>query len=144
MKNIIDYAKAEITGFEDLRYKFERDIILKGKTPKTYQCYILHIAHVSLYFRKLPIEVSDEQIADYLFKVKKENNYSESHFKFSVYGLRYLFRLYKQEHRVVNLPSLPKKKSLPVILSSRECKKLFAAPKKFRDKFMIALGFTKK
>ncbi len=142
MKNIINTAVAEIKGFEDLRYKFERDIILNGKTEKTYKCYIVHIAHISLHFKKLPLEISDEQIADYLFRVKKENNYSESHFKFSVYGLRYLFRLYKQEGRVVKLPSLPKKKSLPVILSPGECKRLFAAPKKFKHKFTLALMYS--
>lgn len=142
MKKIIDTAMAEIEGFKSMSHKFERDIILNGKTQKTYKCYIRQIAAISLEFRKLAVDISNEEIADYLFKVKKENDYSESYFKFTVYGLRYLFRLYGLEDKLIKLPPLPKKKTLPVVLSQAECKKLFAVPEKFKDKFMIALMYS--
>ena len=142
MKTILEKAKATITGFENMRYKFEKDIILNGKSQKTYTSYILQIACISLYFKKLPIKLSVEQISDYLFEIVNEKKYSESYFKFTVYGLRYLFRLYELEDKRIKLPALPKKKTLPVILSQSECRKLFAAPKKFRDKFMLALIYS--
>ena len=142
MKKIIDTAIAEIKGFKRMSHKLERDIILNGKTQKTYKCYIRQIAAISLHFKKLAIQVSNEQIAEYLFTVKKENDYSESYFKFTVYGLRYLFRLYGLEDKLIKLPSLPKKKLLPVVLSQAECKKLFASLEKFKDKFMFALIYS--
>ncbi len=142
MKKIIDIANAEIEGFKSMSHKFERDIIINGKTQKTYQCYIRQIAAISLEFNKIAIQISNEEIAEYLFKVKKENDFSESYFKFTVYGLRYLFRLYNLEDKLIKLPPLPKKKTLPVVLSQAECKKLFAAPEKFKNKFMLALMYS--
>ncbi len=142
MKSIIEKAKATITGFEDLCHKFKRDIILNGKTSKTFKSYIRQIACIALYFNKLPMELHDEQIADYLFKIKKENDFSESYFKFSVYGLRYLFRLYGLESKKVMLPAIPHIKTLPVILSQKECKLLFSAPTKFKDRFLLALIYS--
>ncbi|MEA3495682.1 MAG: tyrosine-type recombinase/integrase [Bacteroidota bacterium] len=142
MKTIIESAKKEIKGFKNMSHKFERDLILNGKTQKTYKCYIRQIAAISLEFKKLPTKISNEEIKEYLFKVKTENDYSESYFKFTVYGLRYLFRLYNLEDKLIKLPPLPKKKTLPVVLSQAECIKLFAAPEKFKDKFMLALIYS--
>ena len=142
MKNIIEQAQREISGFNELSYKLERDIILNGKSQKTYLSYIRQIANLALYFDKSPLDVSNEEIADYLFKLKTENNYSETYFKFTVYGMRYIFRLYSIEDKLIKLPSLPHQKSLPVILSQKECKKLFAAPDSFRDKFLLALIYS--
>ncbi len=142
MKTIIDEAKAKVPGFNNLYHNLERDIILNGKAEKTFKSYIRQIADICLYFNKLPTEISDEQIADYLFKIKKENDFSESYFKFSVYGLRYLFRLNNLLDRKINLPAIPRIKTLPIILSQKECRKLFSAPEKFKDRFLLALIYS--
>lgn len=142
MKSIVEKAKAKLTGFSDLCHLLERDIILNGKAQKTYECYIHQIACISLHFNKLPGEISDDQIADYLFKIKKENSYSESYFKFTVFGLRYLFRLFEREDRTIKLPHIPHTKTLPVILSQEECKNLFSASSKFKDRFRLALIYS--
>ncbi len=142
MKNVIETAMTEIEGFMELSSKFEKDIILNGKTQKTFRCYIRPIATIALEFNKLPIELTNDEIADYLFKLKTENAYSESYFKFTVYGLRYLFRLYDLEDKYIKLPSLPHKKQLPVILSHAECKRLIASGENFKEKFMLALLYS--
>jgi hypothetical protein len=46
-----------------------------------------------------------------------------------VYGLRYYFRHIGENKRAINLPSLKKKATLPVILNRSELKELFRAPK---------------
>jgi len=142
MKNIIDRAVCEISGFEEIRHKVERELINNGKSPKTYYAYIRQIASVSLYFGRLPFDVTDEEIAEFLFKVKTENNYSETYFKFTVYGLRYLFRIYDMEERKIQLPSISRYKGLPVVLSNRECKLLFKTLKKFRDRFLLCITYS--
>ena len=142
MKNIIDRAICEISGFEEIRHKVERELINNGKSPKTYYAYIRQIASVSLYFGRLPFDVTDEEIAEFLFKIKTENNYSETYFKFTVYGLRYLFRIYDMQERKIQLPSISHYKALPVILSGRECKLLFKTLKKFRDRFLLCITYS--
>ncbi len=142
MKKILETALSEIIGFKELNYRLERDLILNGKSQKTYKCYIRQIAYLSLHFKKSVLEVSDEQISDYLFELKKKSGLSESYFKTTVYGLRYLFRLYSREDKLIKLPGIPRKKQLPVILSQQEVKKLLLSPDKFKDRFMIALIYS--
>ncbi len=142
MKNIIEQAQKSVKGFESMRYKFERDIIVNGKTQKTYKSYIRQIASISLYFNKLPFSITDEEIADYLFMLKIENDYSESYLKFTVYGLRYLFRLFNLDDRRILLPAMSKKIVLPIILSKTECKRLFLAPDNFKDRFLLTLIYS--
>ena len=77
MKNIISKAQELIPGFKELSYKLERDLILNGKTQKTYKCYLRQIASLSLHFDKSALEVTNEQIADYLFELKKNSGFSE-------------------------------------------------------------------
>ena len=142
MKNLIERTVSEIAGFEKLRYKVERNLINNGKSRRTYKAYIHHIASVSLHFKRLPFDISDEEIADYLFEIKTTKKYSETFFKFTVYGLRFLFKIFRFEDRKINLPSLPKNNSLPVILSKSECKRLFKTPKRFKDRFLLCLIYS--
>jgi len=139
MKNLIEKAISEIVGFEKLCYKEEHNLINNGKSRRTYKAYIHYIASVSMCFRRLPFDISDEKIADYLFAIKIENIYSQTFFKFTVYGLRYLFKIYGFEDRKINLP---KKRSLPVILSKLECKHLFKTPKQFKYRFFLCLIYS--
>ncbi len=142
MKNIIYKAQEMIPDFKELSHKLERDLILNGKSQKTYECYIRQIASLSLHFNKSPLEITNEQIQNYLFELKKTSGFSESYFKSTVYGLRYLFRLYSREDKLIKLPSLPHKKTLPVILSKQECKKIFSSSDKLKDRFMLAVIYS--
>lgn len=59
------------------------------------------IAHVALHFNTLPSQLDTEQI-EYLLMVKKRNTTpSESFFKHTVYGLRFLFRYEGRNARAI-------------------------------------------
>jgi len=86
------------------------------------------------------LALDDEQVLDYLHYLKrKRHTPSDSFFKHTVYGLRYLFRLYdKQESRVI-LPGIERPKALPVVLSQQEMKRLLTAPKLLRHRVILAM-----
>jgi hypothetical protein len=51
------------------------------------------VAAVALYFGKLPTDLDQEQLHDYLFYLqKKSKTPSQSYFKHTVYGLRFLLK----------------------------------------------------
>lgn len=86
------------------------------------------------------LEVDDEQILDYLHCLKRKHKTpSESYFKHSVYGLRYLFRIYGKEESRVILPSIERQKSLSVVLSQQEVKGLLVAPKLLKHRLILSL-----
>ena len=86
------------------------------------------------------LELEDEQILDYLHHLKrKRKTPSDSFFKHTVYGLRYLFRIYDQKQSRVILPSIERQKALPVVLSQQEVKRLLRTPKLLKHRLIIAL-----
>jgi site-specific recombinase XerD len=67
---------------------------------------------------------------------------SRSSFKHMVYGLRYYFRLIGENKRAINLPSLKREATLPVILNRSELKALFRTPKLLKHRIILTLIYS--
>ena len=93
-----------------------------------------------LHFKCSPLELDEEQLLDYLHYLKSlDKPPSESFFKHTIYGLRYLYKVYGlAQHRAV-LPSIERPKKLPVVLSRQEVKLLIKTPKLHKHRLMLAL-----
>lgn len=86
------------------------------------------------------LELEDEQILDYLHMLKsKRKTPSDSFFKHTVYGLRYLYRIFERTESRVILPSIERQKALPVVLSQQEVRLLLKTPKLLKHRLMIAM-----
>jgi integrase/recombinase XerD len=86
------------------------------------------------------LELDEEQVLDYLHLLKEQNNTpSESYFKHTVYGLRYLYRQYGMKALHVALPSISHDKSLPEVLSQQEVKLILSTPKLLKHRIVLAL-----
>jgi integrase/recombinase XerD len=86
------------------------------------------------------LELDDDAILDYLHHLKRKHKTpSDSFFKHTVYGLRYLFRLYDKESSKVVLPSIERPKKYPVVLNRQEVKDLLIAPTLLRHRLIIGL-----
>jgi integrase len=74
-----------------------------------------------LYFGKIPTELDPEQVYDYLFYLqKKSKTPSQTYFKHTVYGLRFLLKSEGLPYEYLRLPSIKHEKKLPVVLSKAE------------------------
>ena len=120
--------------------KLKRSVELSGKSQSTLTNYARCLAHVALHFNCSPLELDREQVLDYLHHLKSlHKTPSDSFFKHTVYGLRYLYRVYGlPEHRVA-LPSIERPKKLPVVLSRNEVRLLLKTPKLHKHRLMLAL-----
>lgn len=95
---------------------------------------------MGLHFKSDLLALDDEAILDYLHYLKSQRNTpSESYFKHTVYGLRYLFRIYSKEGSRIILPSIQRQKALPVVLSQQEVKALLKAPNLLKHRLIISL-----
>jgi len=73
------------------------------------------VAAMALHFGCLPTELHPQQVKDYLFELQKHSNSpSQSYFKHTVYGLRFLLKTENLPYDYLHLPSIPKEKKLPV------------------------------
>ncbi len=93
-----------------------------------------------LHFKCSPLDLDREQLLDYLHHLKSQGKTpSDSFFKHTVYGLRYLYRVYGLEEHRVALPSIERPKKLPVVLSKKEVRLLLKTPKLHKHRSVLAM-----
>jgi len=98
------------------------------------------MAKLALHFNQVPTDVDPDQINDYLYLVKQEHNTpSDSYFKFTVYGLRFAYRVFGLKDKRIELPEIKHTKKLPLVLSQQEVRRLLKAPKLLKHKILIGL-----
>jgi integrase/recombinase XerD len=139
MKNvdppIVVKAIQSIKGFERVYNTLKQSIILKGQSQSALKCYTQKIAHICLHFGRLPENISEKEINEYLATLAANpNSLSRSSFKHTVFGLRYYFRNTCQISRSIYLPKIKKKKKLFTILNCSELRLLFKTPSFFKHR----------
>ena len=140
---IVEKAIESIDGFEKVYHILQQQVTLRGQSRSTLENYIRRIAAVSLHFGKLPQQVTDDEINEYLTAVALDpRSPSRSSFKHAVYGLRYYFRLIGENHRAISLPSLKQEAKLPVILNRSELKELFRSPTLLKHRIVLTLIYS--
>jgi site-specific recombinase XerD len=120
-----------------------QQVAIQGRSKSTLFNYSRRIAVISLHFGKLPQQISDDEINEYLTSLALDaKSPSRSSFKHMVYGLRYYFRHIGDNKRAIGLPSLKKDTRLPVILNRSELKMLFTAPKLLKHRIILTLIYS--
>jgi hypothetical protein len=80
---------------------------LREQSKSTLGKYIRRIALISLHFNRLPHQIDDKEINEYLVGLAHDpKSPSRSSFKHMVYGLRYYYRLLGMNKKAIALPSL--------------------------------------
>lgn len=141
-KTIIERAKREVPDFQDHYKKFEEQMVIGGYSSSTLFNYSRAVGSLALHFKKSPLELDNDEINSFLFSVAKQKRASSTYFKHMVYGLRFFFRLYDREDRVIQLPPIKNDRKLPVVLSGEELKRLFYAPERLKQRVLFALIYS--
>lgn len=139
---VVEQAKDTVPGFKDAYHQFIERATIEQKSKSLIGNYLRSVAHVALHFGTAPQQVSADEINSYLYRISVHEGKSEGYFKQTVFGLRYWFRLFGQQEKVLRMPPIKKKQTLPVVLSKHECKELFKAPRSLKHKFLLAFAYS--
>ena len=140
---IVQKAVQTIEGFDRVYKTLFQQTVLRGQSNSTLQNYIRRIAIISLHFNRLPEDISDDEINEYLTSLAlASNSPSRSSFKHMVYGLRYYYRHLGLNKRAIDLPSLKRDTRLPVILNRSELKELFKTPTLLKHRIVLTLIYS--
>src|SRR5665647_738058 len=140
---ILERAMQTVAGFDKVYHKLKQQTILGGRSQSTFDNYIRRIALVCLEYNRLPEDISEDEINEYLTSLAQmPKSPSRSSFKHAVYDLRYYFRLIGQNKRAIDLPSLKKEVKLPVIFNRSELRELFKAPALLKHKIALTLIYS--
>jgi len=136
-------AIAAVPEFEKVIAKLSQQVTLRGQSKSTMENYTRRIALFVIHFERLPEQVSEDEINEYLVSLARDpKSPSRSSFKHMVYGLRYYYRLLGMNKKAIALPSLKKDTKLPVILNRSELKQLFSAPTLLKQRIVLTLIYS--
>lgn len=120
--------------------RFERNISILGRAPRTFDNYSRHVAAITLHFQRLPTELDPEQVRDYLYELQQRSKTrSQTYFKHTVYGLRFLLKAEGLAYDHLHLPAIKRDKQLPVILSREEIWRMLKTATLLKHKIWIGL-----
>jgi integrase/recombinase XerD len=72
---LMNQAKREVLGFEELIYRFERTVSVLGRSKTTFGSYFRRVVAVAIYYGKIPTKLDQEQIHEtFCFISKKVKN----------------------------------------------------------------------
>jgi site-specific recombinase XerD len=142
-QTIVEKATQTVDGFAKVHKTLQQQVVLRGQSKSTLENYIRRIALISLQYGRLPEDIAEEEINEYLAALASNpKTPSRSTFKHAVYGLRYYFRLIGQNKRAILLPSLKEEFKLPVILNRSELRELFIAPILLKHRILLTLIYS--
>lgn len=120
--------------------RFERNISILGRSQRTFDNYSRHVAAIALHFQCLPTELDPEQVKDYLYELQQRSNtLSQTYFKHTVYGLRFLLKTEGLPYGHLHLPSIARAEKLPVILSRQEIWAMLQTAQLLKHRLLIGL-----
>jgi len=140
---IVEQAISMVPEFALVVTKLGHQVELRGQSQSTLNNYIRRIALFVLHFNRLPEQINEDEINEYLVALARDpKSPSRSSFKHMVYGLRYYYRLLGMNKKAIALPSLKGETKLPVILNRAELKELFAAPSLLKQRIVLTLIYS--
>ena len=141
-KTLIERAKRDIPRFKKHYAKFEEQVTIGGYSRSTLFNYSRAVAKVSLHFNKSLLDLDPDEVNQWLFLLAKEKKASSTYFKHTIYGLRFFYRLYDLEDRVLKLPTVKNDRKLPVVLSRKELRRLFKTPQRLKQRVLFSLVYS--
>lgn len=105
-------------------------------------CYLNAIKKLCQYCGKLPDQLGEDDIYAYLSHLKNEKQLSRETIRNHLQGIRFVFRrIYKRIDIIQDVPYPKQTKRLPIILSSKELKLLFASATSLKHRMVLKIAY---
>lgn len=140
-KSYLEQACIEVPAFRKISDSFVRKFIINGKSSSCVKNYLMQASKLVLHYGKTPLELSIDELEEYLFHLRLKEKSSLSSFKHLVYGLRHIYAMAGREELHLALPKIDSPRKLPVVFSQKEIRKLLKAPKLLKHRVLFALAY---
>lgn len=102
-KTIQVEACNEVPEFADICKRFTHRFILEGKSRSCVLNYLHPTSKLVLHYKKSPLDLSVDELEEYLYLIREKESPSFSSFKHLVYGLLHIYVMYKREELDLSL-----------------------------------------
>jgi integrase/recombinase XerD len=129
--------------YDNLLQRYERDLTLRGFSPRTRKTYYRSLTAFLNHTRKDPDEISKETIKDYLYYLVQERNLSASTLRQARCAISYFFsQTLSRTIEVENIPCQKKEKKLPAVFSVSEVFKIINSAANLKHKTILMLVYS--
>lgn len=139
-QTLVQEACSSVNGFANLYGKLQQKTAISGKSESTLKNYARCLAHLALHYDCSPEQLDFEQVEEYLHHLKKiQSTPSDSFFKHTVYGLRFVYKMLNLKDKHISLPTIAKSQKLPVVMSAGEVRLMLKTPKILKHRIILAM-----
>ena len=126
-----------------LRERMQRDLQLRGLSPKTQRAYLDKARDFARYFKQAPDQLGEEKIREYLHYLLAEKKVSDSTYRQTYGSLKFLYQTTMKQSVVFDkIPKLKNRKKLPVVLDRTEVEELFSVTKNVKHKAVLMVTYS--
>lgn len=116
---------------------FIRKFLVAGKSQSCVKNYIREVSKLVIFYKRSPLDLSTEEIEEYMVLIRKNDAPSLSRFKHLVSGLRHIYRIYNRQDMIVVLPKIAHTYMLPVVFSKEEIRLLLKTPVSLKNRLIL-------
>jgi len=138
-KPYLEQACEAVPVFKTVSEQFLRKYTLAGKSSSCIRNYLMQISKLVLHYQSSPLDLSRDQLEEYLFYLRERDQPSMSSFKHLVYGLRTMFSMFKNEELYLSLPTISQSKALPEVFSQQEIRRILKAPALLKHRVLFSV-----
>jgi integrase/recombinase XerD len=138
-KSYLEQACQAVPEFKTISENFLRKYTIAGKSDSCTRNYLMQISKMVLHFKCSPLDLSVDQLEEYLYYIRQNEMPRLSSFKHLVYGLRTMFSMFKNEKLLLTLPSIAHSQALPEVFSQPEIKQILKTPKLLKHRVLFAI-----
>jgi site-specific recombinase XerD len=137
---ILEQAIQQVPGFSEFAQRIHRRMRISELSLSTEKSYTRCLAKMAVHFFQVPTLLNKEQVEEYLYlQLAKVPDTELSSFRFSIYALRFAYRMEGMDELRLSLPSMRRKKRIPIVLSVEEITDMINRPTYLKHRMLIAL-----
>lgn len=126
-----------------LREQMQRDLQLRGLSPKTQRAYLDKARDFARYFKQAPDQLGEDKIREYLHYLLAEKKVSDSTYRQTYGSLKFLYQTTMKQSVVFDkIPKLKNREKLPVVLDRTEVEELFSVTKNIKHKAILMITYS--
>lgn len=126
-----------------LREQMQRDLQLRGLSPKTQKAYLSQVRNFARYFKRSPDQLGENEVKEYLLYLLKERKVSDSTYRHCYGALKFLYQTTLKSNLVMDkIPRLKKKKKLPIVFDHTEVETLFSVTQNLKHKAILMITYS--
>lgn len=126
---------------EEYLNKTKKELLLRNYSPKTIKSYLLCIELYLKYKKKDFDKINEEDIKDFLLLLKAKNK-SPQTINLYLNAIKFFYNQVLKIYQKINLKFAKRNKSLPIVLSRDEIKKIIESTSNNKHRLMITLSYS--